>query len=148
MLRFTTFGLTILLAFAPAALAVDGTVLINQSTITNSLTGCPTGGHFPIIICQAGSYRLSSNLTVPDGNTTAIQISADDVTLDLNGFSILGPVVCSGFPLTCTPNHGSGIGMTSTNFFVTISNGVVRGFGSSGSSRSNPISNGTLGADE
>ena len=39
MSRFTTFGLTILLAFAPAALAVDGTVLINQSTITNGLTG-------------------------------------------------------------------------------------------------------------
>jgi hypothetical protein len=76
MSRSTKLGLTILLAFAPAALAVDGTVLINQSTITNGLTGCPTGGHFPIIICQSGSYRLSGNLVVPDGNTGAIIISA------------------------------------------------------------------------
>ena len=46
MSHFTTCGLIILLAFASTALAVDGTVLINQSTITNGLTGCPTGGHF------------------------------------------------------------------------------------------------------
>jgi len=132
MSRFTTFGLTILLAFAPAALAVDGIVLINQSTITNGLTGCPTGGHFPIIICQSGSYRLSGNLIMPDVNTTAIQINADNVTFDLNGFSILGPVVCSGLPVTsCSPN-GSGIGINSTNSYITISNGTVRGFGTLG----------------
>jgi hypothetical protein len=41
MSRFTTCGLAILLAFAPAALAVDGTVLINQSTITNGFDGLP-----------------------------------------------------------------------------------------------------------
>jgi hypothetical protein len=94
MSRFTAFGLTILLAFAPAALAVDGTVPINQSTITNGLTGCPTGGHFPIVICQSGSYRLSGNVTIPDANTDAIHITADNVTLDLNGFAILGPATC------------------------------------------------------
>jgi hypothetical protein len=117
MLRFTTCGLTILLAFASAALAVDGTVLINQSTITNGLTGCPTGGHFPVVICQSGSYRLSGNLTVPDANTDAIDINADNVTIDLNGFSILGPTVCNGSPLTCSPSGptASGIGIASNN---------------------------------
>src|SRR5579863_4016947 len=116
MSRFTMFGLTILLAFAPAALAVDGTVLINQSTITNGLPGCPTGGHFPIVICQSGSYRLSGNLTVP-ANTDGIDINADNVTLDLNGFSILGPTVCSGSPLTCIRNTAppSGNGISSSN---------------------------------
>lgn len=137
MSRLTIFGLTILLAFAPVALAVDGTVLINQSTITNGLTGCPTGGHFPIIICQSGSYRLSGNLTVPDGNTTGIQISADDVTLDLNGFSILGPVVCSvsGFPeqTTCSQNGSiTTAGIFSVNSNITVSNGTIRGFGGFG----------------
>jgi hypothetical protein len=117
------------------ALAVDGTVLINQSTITNGLTGCPTGGHFPIIICQSGSYRLSGNLTVPDANTTAISISVDNVTLDLNGFSILGPVVCSisGVSLQTTCNQsGNASGIFSTNANITVSNGTIRGMGSNG----------------
>ena len=121
MSRFTTCGLTILLAFAPAALAVDGTVLINQSTITNGLTGCPTGGHFPIVICQPGSYRLSGNLTVPDAITDAIDTNVDDVTLDLNGFSILGPHV-----------QGPGNGITSCNSNITVSNGTIRGLGGDG----------------
>jgi hypothetical protein len=126
--RLTTCGLTILLAYAPAALAVDGTVLINQSTITNGLTGCPTGGHFPIVICQSGSYRLSGNLTVP-ANTDAIDINTDNVTLDLNGFSIVGPVVCSGSPVTsCTEGTSPSAGINSNNSYITVSNGIVRGF--------------------
>jgi hypothetical protein len=134
MSRFTTCGLTILLAFAPAALAVDGTVLINQSTITNGLPGCPTGGHFPIIICQSGSYRLSSNLTVPNTTTGAIDITADNVTIDLNGFSILGPTVCSGSPLTCSPNNGtsSGNGISSSNANIVVMNGQIKGMGING----------------
>jgi hypothetical protein len=134
MSRFTTCGLTILLAFAPAALAVDGTVLINQSTITNGLTGCPTGGHLPIVICQSGSYRLSGNVTVPDANTSAIQISADNVTLDLNGFSILGPVGCGGNPVTCTQGSAAavGIGNLFGNSNITVSNGTIRGLGGYG----------------
>ena len=133
MSRLTTCGLTILLAFAPAALAVDGTVLINQSTITNGLTGCPTGGHFPIIICQPGSYRLSGNLTVPDANTSGIVVLANNVTIDLNGFSIIGPVVCSGFPAptSCSAaGFGTGIanGNVSTN--VVVLNGDIHGMGS------------------
>ena len=119
MSRFTTFGLTILLAFASAALAVDGTVLINQSTVTNGLPNCPTSGRFPISICQSGGYRLSGNLTVPDANTTAISIVADNVTLDLNGFAILGPATCipNTFPKQCstTSTTGTGNGITSFN---------------------------------
>src|SRR5271166_2366948 len=133
MSRFTTFGLTILLAFAPAALAVDGNVLINQSTITNGLTGCPTGGHFPIIICQSGSYRLSGNVTVPDANTDAIHITADNVALDLNGFAILGPATCKRrtFPVQCSTT-GTGVGISSNNENVALSNGAVNGMGFAG----------------
>jgi hypothetical protein len=67
------------------------------------------GSGFPFVISQPGSYRLTGNLTV-DQNTTAIQIGADNVTLDLNGFAIIGPTVCSGAPLICTPS-GSGSGV-------------------------------------
>jgi hypothetical protein len=130
MSRFTC-GLTLLLALAPAALAVDGTVLINQSMTTNGLTGCPTGGHFPIIICQSGSYRLSGNLTVPDANTTAIEITTDNVSVDLNGFSILGPTVC-GSSSPCA-NAGTGIGIDSfLHDVISVSNGTIRGMGNIG----------------
>jgi len=134
MLRFATRGLTVLLAFAPVALAVDGTVLINQSTSTNGLTGCPTGGHFPIIICQPGSYKLSSNLTVPDANTDGIDITADNVTVDLNGFSLLGPTVCHGSPITCIRNNGtaSGNGISSSNANIVVMNGQIKGMGFNG----------------
>jgi hypothetical protein len=36
-----------------------------------------------------------SNLVVPNENTTAIQINVNNVTIDLNGFAILGPNVCA-----------------------------------------------------
>src|SRR5436190_10630805 len=90
--------------------AVDGIVLIDQN---RALAGGVTPGDapgFPVTISLAGSYRLSGNLTVPDANTTAINITADNVTIDLNGFSIIGPVVCTpiGTPVTSCSPSGSG----------------------------------------
>ncbi len=69
--------------------AVDGVVLINQSTVM-------AAGGFPYIIKDPGSYKLSGNLTM---NTTllgnyfavwdiAIAIASSNVNLDLNGFAI------------------------------------------------------------
>ena len=140
MLRLITKRIvwSCLFAAVPTSLfAVDGVVLIDQS---HALAGNITPGDapgFPITISQPGSYRLSGNLTVPDVNTTAIQITADHVTIDLNGFGIYGPVVCTGFPATC-PKAGKGIGIAATNgespgpVGVRISNGTVSGMGSNG----------------
>jgi parallel beta-helix repeat protein len=86
---------------------------------------------FPITIDAPGTYRLTSNLKVPSANTTAIQITADNVTLDLNGFSIVGPTVCLGSPLTCKPT-GSGQGILASKDAVTVLNGTVRGMGNDG----------------
>jgi hypothetical protein len=120
-----------LLAFAPSALAADGNVLINQDTSTSPLgLGCGFYG-FPIVICQPGSYRLSGNVTVPNANTTAILIRVDNVTLDLNGFSILGPAVCSGAGASrsCSP-VGPGYGVDAiTHQGITVVNGMIRGMG-------------------
>src|SRR5882762_4507455 len=85
----------ILAAISSSLYADDGVVLIDQN---RALAGNVTPGDapgFPVTISQPGSYRLSGNLTVPDINTTAIQITADFVTLDLNGFSIVGQNVCT-----------------------------------------------------
>jgi hypothetical protein len=69
------------------ATAVDGVVLIDQA---RAMAGNVTPGDapgFPVTITLTGSYKLSGNLTVPDGNTTAIDIRSSFVTIDLNGFS-------------------------------------------------------------
>ncbi len=107
-------------ALAPGALAVDGTVLINQSTSVNGLPGCQHSG-FPIQICQPGSYRLSGSITVSDTNTDAIDIAASDVSLDLNGFRIVGPCSASR---ACV---GNGVQAPETGN-ISVFNGTVRGF--------------------
>jgi len=125
-MRKTTLVL-LAMALFPCAFAVDGVVLINQSTVA-------AAGGFPYKITQSGSYRLSGNLTVPDANTTAISIAADNVTIDLNGFSIIGPTVCTGSPsvTSCSPT-GTGIGVDGgSHNSITVVNGSVRGMGSGG----------------
>ncbi len=116
--------------------AVDGIVLIDQN---KALAGGVTPGDapgFPVVITRPGSYRLASNLMVPNANTNAIEIAdTPAVTIDLNGFSIIGPTVCSGFPLTCTPlGAGSGVITTGSSGSIgaAVRNGTVMGMGSYG----------------
>jgi hypothetical protein len=130
-----------LLAAAPAAFAADGQILINQA---KAMAGGVTPGDapgFPVTISQSGSYKLVGDLTVPDENTNGVEIGGSsvpfDVTLDLNGFAIVGPTVCpfSGGP--CAPlGTGDGIhvilvGSTAVAT-VAIYNGTVRGMGRDG----------------
>lgn len=123
-------------AFGPA-LAVDGVVEIDQA---RALAGGVTPGDapgFPVTLDRQGSYRLTGNLDVSGQpspqNVTAIDITSSFVTLDLNGFTIVGPTVCSGSPVTsCSPTGtGDGINSRLANF-VRIGNGIVRGFGDAG----------------
>src|SRR5690606_10202060 len=76
-IALASFGLA---APAPAA---DGVIEINQTCAKQ--TGCFDNdtANFPVTIDgKAGkSYRLTSDLVVPDENTTAIRISADDVSI-------------------------------------------------------------------
>ena len=132
-------GITLLsqaaLGAPPKVQVVEGVVLISQDVaLAGGVSGaCDTPG-FPVTICQSGSYRLSSNLTVPDANTNGIVINADKVTIDLNGLSISGPAVCTAFtfPVECTAN-GTGVGITNASSTIaTIRNGTVRGMGRSG----------------
>ena len=104
------------------AFAIDGVVLINQATVVAS-------GGFPFKITQAGSYKLSGNLVVP-AETNGIEISAIGVTLDLNGFSITGPIVCDGTGSNCGPiPNALTRGIFASNFVgAVIRNGIVSGF--------------------
>lgn len=88
---------------------------INQSGISS----------FPYTISQPGSYILTSNITVSATGTTAISISANNVVLNLNGFSVTGPMTCNGSSCS-TSNDSVGIAGWATN--DTIENGSVSGF--------------------
>jgi hypothetical protein len=112
----------------------DGAVPINQERARAGGVTPGDAAGFPVTIDRGGSYRLTGNLDVRGEATpqdvTAILIAANDVTLDLNGFAVLGPV--SGCPLSCSPSGGSGSGILSTSNRVTITDGTVRGMGASG----------------
>ncbi len=115
-------------------LAGDGVLEINQSC---AAVGCFSGDSagFPVTVSATGSYRLTGNLVLSSENTDAIVVSAHGVSIDLGGFEILGPVTCTGTPLTCTPSSGSGSGVeTTTNAIraVSVRNGTIRGTGTYG----------------
>ncbi len=107
------FAAAAMLAFAASAGAVDGTIEINQAKVLAN------GGNFPYPISASGSYRLTGNLTVPTGKD-GIEVNVNNVTIDLNGFSITGPGTSSGLPY--------GINAIGENA-VTVENGTVTGFG-------------------
>jgi len=118
------------------ASAADGVLEINQACATT--TGCFAGDApgFPVTIDGGSgrSYRFTSDLVVPDENTTGIEISKGDITVDLNGFSLSGPTVCTGMPVTaCAPTGiGDGIvvpALAGTLENLEVRNGTVRGLG-------------------
>lgn len=115
----------LVLAATPAG-ASDGRIEISQTraalgAINGSLATDPAG--FPVVITLPGSYVLTSNLTV-DANTTAIRIQSDEVSLDLNGFGVVGP----------RGSQGTGIGIEAVPGAdrVAVSDGFVVGTGSHG----------------
>jgi hypothetical protein len=127
-----------MLAFALAAsgesaVAADGAFEINQACVD---TGCFPGDTpgFPVTLAMPGSYAMTSDLTVPDTDTTAVVVSASDVTIEMNGFRIVGPITCSGTPTTCTPDivGGGATGIDGWSFDptnLTVRNGSITGMG-------------------
>ena len=147
MYRHTTKGklaVAVVLAMQAAlAAGADGTLLINQDCALNG--GCFSGDSsgFPVTITASGSYRLAGNLDVDvsavpsPSSTTAIEVQTDRVTIDLNGFTISGPVVCSGGPpVTSCANSGSsgadGVFATSGSDMTTVRDGHIVGMGEEG----------------
>ena len=101
------FAAAAMLACAASAGAVDGTIEINQAKVL-------AGSGFPYFITSSGSYRLTGNLTV-SAAFDAIDVTANNVTIDLNGFSIVG--TGGGFGINASGNND-----------VTVENGAVTGF--------------------
>ena len=120
MKRVALVALTLTLGSAHV-LAIDGQKLINMATVN-------AAGGFPYQITQPGSYRLSGNLTVPAG-AQGIEIRSDNVTLDLNGFAMIGGLDCTrSGPFTCTGDARDGIRVKSPHLGIVVRNGSVTGF--------------------
>lgn len=131
--------LVLALLFLPAlvalasssARAVDGAIEINAAAVdVGGITPGDSPG-FPATLSIAGRYVLTASLEVPDSATTAIEIVADHVTLDLNGFRISGPALCAGDPVVCSP-AGLGIGVDGPGSGLSVSRGSIVGMGDRG----------------
>jgi len=121
-----------LLSVSGLAFADNGVFAIND--VCDGF-GCFPGdsGGFPITITNAGSYQLTSNLISSSTTVNVIEINANNVTLDLNGFSIIGPKTCTGLGSTLVCNNSSmtANGIASTNALTynsIIKNGTIEGF--------------------
>ena len=115
-----------------AAPALAGVVELDQTCAVED--GCFPGDApgFPIQIAEPGSYRLTGNLEVPDENTTAIEITAHDVSLDLAGWTIVGVNTCAGYPTVCD-RSGAGKGVDGAGSQgAWVHDGSVHGMGSFG----------------
>src|SRR5262249_18368215 len=132
-------SLSALAVIAIGSSAVNAAVVSIDQRIAQA--GKVTAGDapgFPVTISEPGSYHLTSNLVVSNAGTTAIEITASDVTIDLNGFSIVGPNKCTGTPVVCSIQGGGGIGVKAVADAgpspenVRVTNGTVRGMGGHG----------------
>jgi hypothetical protein len=123
---------TLIVALARAASAGDGVIEISQSrALAGGVTTSDTTG-FPVTLDAPGSYRLTSDLDsrgqAGAENVQVIHVTSPLVTLDLNGFALIGPATCtgSGSTLACS-NTGVGAGVWANETDVRIVNGRIEG---------------------
>jgi len=130
---------------AAAALALSPAVADGGAYEISPLcvaTGCFGGDDpgFPVEIFQTGRYVLTGNLDVSNEanaeNASGIVVFGSiDVSIDLNGFEIRGPVSCTGQPVTsCSTTEGTGIGvrLANNNASLRIKHGSITGMGQHG----------------
>lgn len=125
-----TLGLLALLALCAGSAAQAQTTIDQNKALSGSVTPGDSPG-FPVTLSVAGAYKLTGNLVVP-ANLSGVEITAAGVTLDLNGFNISGPILCSRNAATavvnCTPSNVSTTGIDFKSSGNSLRNGTVRGF--------------------
>lgn len=122
----------VVLACGSADAIAAGPVTLTQAKANKGGVTPGDAPGFPVTISRPGSYILEGNLTLPDGDTTGIEIAASHVTLDLGGFAILGPADCSGGWPCPGAGTGSGILTPALQANVTVRNGTIQGAGGTG----------------
>jgi hypothetical protein len=125
-----------LLGLAHEATAVDGAIEINQA---RALAGGVTAGDmpgFPVEINGGGHFILTSGLDLrgqanPE-SLNAITVAAPGASIDMNGFGIIGPTLCTGIPVTSCSPTGTGIGILFGPGAGSVTDGAISGMGSRG----------------
>jgi hypothetical protein len=116
-MRFSviTIALAALALARPAEAAQDGTVIITQaSALAGNVTPGDTPG-YPIRISRSGSYKLGSNLVVTGGQHGIVVTAPQNVTIDLNGFTMDG-------------RESAGTGIHSRAHNLAVKNGSIVSF--------------------
>ncbi|MFQ5805234.1 MAG: right-handed parallel beta-helix repeat-containing protein [Phycisphaerae bacterium] len=96
-----------------------GPVVPTMKTLTEIEPRTPISS-LPFTISLSGSYYLTGNLTGGSGEN-GITIAASDVTLDLNGFQLIG-----------VPGSLSGIAVPEAQVNIAVRNGTIREWGGTG----------------
>lgn len=102
----------VILGTLSATTALARPLEINQSCAAGG--GCFPGDApgFPVEITSPGSYALTGNLTVASNDTHGIYVRAfGTVTIDMRGFSLRGPISCTGLGSAVSCDAGSGHGV-------------------------------------
>lgn len=117
-------------------LASNGSIEIHSSCAI--VTGCFPGDApgLPVTITEPGHYKLTSLIGTTFDAPDLITIDSSNVTVDLNGFSLVGLTDCTaaGSPnvTTCTPLGPDTavrvlLGAGGRHRFVTVRNGIIEG---------------------
>ncbi|MCR9094322.1 MAG: right-handed parallel beta-helix repeat-containing protein [bacterium] len=131
--RILLKAIALLCTTAAPVLAGDGRIEINQARALAGGVSSSDAPGFPVTLESQRSYVLTSSLYVPAA-TPGIQFpaSSEGISLDLNGFTVEGPVACTGTPVSCSARGvADGIRAHSAKD-ATIRNGNIRGFDGSG----------------
>lgn len=129
-LKLAMLALLSILVLQPSALVAQGSLTppgapaptmksLDQVEARTAITNTSS----LVVISQPGSYYLTGNLTVSTGD--GIDINTNDVTLDLNGFTIRS---------TAASATGTGILLGNGWNDITIGNGHIRGNGTNNAS--------------
>jgi hypothetical protein len=105
-------------AFAQGPLAPPGAPAPTMLTLNQVEPRTPITNTTAVTISSSGSYYLTTNITVSTGD--GIDITASQVTLDLNGFTISS---------TAASANGTGVSLAGGNTDITILNGHILGSG-------------------
>src|SRR5262245_60824840 len=102
---------------ASATLALLG--LLSAGRASAETINCTAIASVPAVISTAGVFCLTANVTSNSAVTNAIEIQANNVVIDLNGFKLAGNAgaASAAFGIHATGRQN-----------ITIRNGTIRGF--------------------
>jgi len=130
------------LALLNATPGVHAQITVDHSKIINGTVAPGIPAEYPLRLNKSGHYVLTGDLWAPAGKI-GIQVTADNVTIDLNGFTLRSGVQCARFHpqphlVTCFDQNWQPVvensfhGITTNRIDTVVRNGRVKGFSGHG----------------